>query len=344
MVLSTHDYVGGIEYKNEVLEAIYHAEGRVYFENGTPRYEYTITDHLGNTRLTFSDKDGDGVIDQSDDPVTNEVLQENHYYPFGMAMDGQWIGDPGRENKYRYNGKELEEDFGLNWYAYGARYYDPAIGRFTGVDPIADQFAWVSTYNYAENEPIAHIDLHGLQKYKPKMQPIESPRDLLSTKMLNNLWEGTKTATREFFSKDVGTAFKTTGSRLEYGGIAAGMAGQAEISVPVVAIGKTLDIAGTGIILVDELIENSTISGETAVELGTAAALEILPEPLEQGIDNLGLDEVATGVLKSQRDGGVKALEETFKSTVKSMISETNESSDKNRVQTAENCNDECNK
>jgi len=45
MVLSTHDYVGGIEYKNGVLEAVYHSEGRVYFENGTARYEYTITDH-----------------------------------------------------------------------------------------------------------------------------------------------------------------------------------------------------------------------------------------------------------------------------------------------------------
>ena len=65
--------------------------------------------------------------------------------------------------RYRYNGKELNEDIGL--YAYGFRYYDPAIGRFTGVDPIADQFPHVSTYNYAENSPIANIDLHGLQRY-----------------------------------------------------------------------------------------------------------------------------------------------------------------------------------
>lgn len=53
-------------------------------------------------------------------------------------------------------------------YEYGARWYDPAIGRFIGVDPIADQFAWVSVYNYAENEPVRHIDLHGLQKYDPQ--------------------------------------------------------------------------------------------------------------------------------------------------------------------------------
>lgn len=63
-----------------------------------------------------------------------------------------------------YNGKELNEEFGLVWLDFGHRWYDPALGRFPSVDPIADQFAWVSPFNYAENEPIANIDLHGLQK------------------------------------------------------------------------------------------------------------------------------------------------------------------------------------
>jgi RHS repeat-associated protein len=75
---------------------------------------------------------------------------------------------------YRYNGKELSPETGL--YAYGFRYYDPTIGRFTGVDPISDQFPHVSTYNYAENEPIAHIDLHGLQKVKPDPTSTNSSR------------------------------------------------------------------------------------------------------------------------------------------------------------------------
>jgi hypothetical protein len=44
--------------------------------------------------------------------------------------------------------------------------YDPAIARFTGVDPIADQFAFVSPYNYAENRPVNAIDLHGLQAFE----------------------------------------------------------------------------------------------------------------------------------------------------------------------------------
>jgi len=52
---------------------------------------------------------------------------------------------------------------GTGLYAYGFRYYDLASARFTGVDPIADQFAFVSGFNYAENSPTRHIDLYGLQ-------------------------------------------------------------------------------------------------------------------------------------------------------------------------------------
>ena len=163
--ITRQDYVGGIEYRNGELEAVYHEEGRVYFEGDSLRYEYTLRDHLGNTRVTFTDKDGDGEIEVTTNPETSEILQENHYYPFGMQMDGAWVANEGRENRYTYNSKEFNGDFGLDWLDYGARWYDAGIGRFTGVDPISDRFPHVSTYNYAENEPIANIDLWGLQKF-----------------------------------------------------------------------------------------------------------------------------------------------------------------------------------
>lgn len=81
-----------------------------------------------------------------------------------MQMEG--LGTiAGSGNKYRFNGKEITEDFGLNWYDYGARWYDATLGRFPSVDPKAAQFSFVSVFNYAENQPISNIDLWGLQKY-----------------------------------------------------------------------------------------------------------------------------------------------------------------------------------
>ncbi len=152
--------------------------------------------HLGNIRLTFTDKNNNGVVDVNN-TAGNEILQENNYYPFGMDLSGPWMNDAALDNGYKYNGKELHTDFGLGWYAYGARWYDAQVGRFTGVDPIIEQFPWVNSYNYAENEPVANIDLHGLQKYKPKMLSIEKPSDLASSKMAVNLYEGVKTVGTE---------------------------------------------------------------------------------------------------------------------------------------------------
>lgn len=111
--------------------------------------------------MFFEDKNNDGLIlEDPTNPQGNEVLQRELYYPFGLQFRGTAPLTPGVKQQYLYNGKELD-DTGL--YAYGFRYYDPATGRFTGVDPIADQFASLSGFNYASNDPISKIDLHGLQ-------------------------------------------------------------------------------------------------------------------------------------------------------------------------------------
>lgn len=62
---------------------------------------------------------------------------------------------------YRYNGKELDEATG--WYDYGARYYDPEVARWTGVDPLADQYASISPYAYVANNPTLFIDPDGMK-------------------------------------------------------------------------------------------------------------------------------------------------------------------------------------
>ena len=159
-------YAGGIEYNvvngNYELEAVYNEEGRVIetsLGSGDFKYEFSLKDHLGNSRVTFSDLNGDGVITAS-----NEIIQENHFYPFGMNMegDGSWYNQTGPTNHYQYNGKELNDDFGLNWLDYGARWYDPSIARWSAVDPLAEEFSSWSPYNYVFSNPVFFVDPDGM--------------------------------------------------------------------------------------------------------------------------------------------------------------------------------------
>jgi RHS repeat-associated protein len=66
-----------------------------------------------------------------------------------------------KTNRYLYNGKELLDDLNLNFYDYGARMYDPVIGRWSVVDPLGDLFYSWSPYNYTLNNPIKNIDPDG---------------------------------------------------------------------------------------------------------------------------------------------------------------------------------------
>ncbi|MDR1706665.1 MAG: hypothetical protein LBR46_01510 [Prevotella sp.] len=59
-------------------------------------------------------------------------------YPFGTAFADKY--DNGTNQPYKYNSKELDQMHGLNMYDYSARYYESAIGRFTTIDPHAENY------------------------------------------------------------------------------------------------------------------------------------------------------------------------------------------------------------
>ena len=131
-------------YENGTLKRILIDGG--YWEDGT--YNYYLTDHQGNNRLTaylvpfsmvpiFPGPDSGAYT-----VFVCGVMEQNHYYPFGMMFADKST----HLQPYKYNGKELDMMNGLNQYDYSARYYDPAIARFTTVDPMAEKYYSVSPY------------------------------------------------------------------------------------------------------------------------------------------------------------------------------------------------------
>jgi RHS repeat-associated protein len=158
------DYVGGLEYRTTgtgalTLEAIYHTEGRITPVGANWQYEYSIRDHLGNTRLTFADLNNNGVVDVTGNNTTTEILNEYHYYPFGMNMAYDWTNNVAIDNKYQYNGMEMNDDFGLNLNLTVFRSYDPALARWHQFDP-KNPFE-MSPYCGMANNPILYSDMLG---------------------------------------------------------------------------------------------------------------------------------------------------------------------------------------
>ncbi|WP_321333073.1 RHS repeat-associated core domain-containing protein [uncultured Bacteroides sp.] len=134
------DYVGNVIYEGGALKRILVDGG--YIEGGA--YYFYLTDHLGNNRVVANASGG--------------IVQTNHYYPFGMSF-AEGVTTSGQP--YKYNGKELDTERGLNLYDYSARLMDPALGRFSTVDPSAEKYYGISPYVYVGNNPLRLIDPDG---------------------------------------------------------------------------------------------------------------------------------------------------------------------------------------
>lgn len=184
-VITTTDYLSGFQYMKKtasepvVLQFFPHAEGYVNATqntligggtNYTFNYVYNYTDHLGNIRLSYSL-----------DPSTNvlKIIEENHYYPFGLKHTGynsdqmMYVKEASvlkikpkpplfkTSYNYKFSGKELQDELGLNAYDYGARMYMPDIVRTPIQDPLAEKFYSFSPYSFLNNNPLRFVDPDG---------------------------------------------------------------------------------------------------------------------------------------------------------------------------------------
>jgi len=148
--MTTTDYSGPFVYTGHHPDHILTSEGRLKWDDHDNMFypEYFIKDHLGNVRVVLT----------TNPNFTNPTIQVTDYYPFGLEFQDVSISD----NRNLYNSKELQTDAKLWWYDYGARFYDPVIGRWNVVDPLAEKYVDWSPYNYVGSNPIKRIDPDGM--------------------------------------------------------------------------------------------------------------------------------------------------------------------------------------
>lgn len=169
-------YLEAFQYVKNVLTFFPHPEGYVSKTSSNYNYAFNYTDHLGNVRLTYSDIDKDGILETEEEVIDcpgggpncityfrSCILKENNYYPFGLQHEG-YNQDQGQQvdYKYRYNGQEWQDELGLNMTAMDYRQYDNMLGRFNGIDALAELMPNLTPYHFGFSNPIHWGDPSGL--------------------------------------------------------------------------------------------------------------------------------------------------------------------------------------
>ena len=177
--LSRTEYRGNLVCADDSLKYILFDGGLIAMDGASPEYLFFLRDHLGSTR----------VVARSN----GKAVQVNHYYPYGMAYasgrmsgnaeahpvtgeggnvidgdleiggetGGMELARPGASQPYRFLGNELYTSNSLGLYDFSARMYDPALGRFLSVDPMAEGYRHLSPYAYCAGNPAVYVDKDG---------------------------------------------------------------------------------------------------------------------------------------------------------------------------------------
>ena len=145
----TTEYCGNHIYDNGTLVRTLFDGGYITYSGTTPQYHYFITDHQGNIRLVANE--------------SGTAEQVTHYYSYGLPFAD---GKNATLQPYKYNGKELDTEDGLNLYDYGARHYDAALCRWNAMDALAEKNYNQSPYSYCVGNPILFVDPCGKDTFR----------------------------------------------------------------------------------------------------------------------------------------------------------------------------------
>ena len=137
-------YCGNYIYSGPALSQILIDGGYITLDSsGNPSYHFYVQDHQGNNRLVLSASGG--------------VEEVNSYYPYGGLMSMSTAST----QRFKYNGKELNQHSYMMWYDYGARQSAPLLGRFTSMDQLCESYYPFSPYAYCVGNPVRFVDPDG---------------------------------------------------------------------------------------------------------------------------------------------------------------------------------------
>src|SRR5688572_12208713 len=120
---------------------------------------YELTNHLGNVQVVVTDKKFERDWDDDDtiDVYAPSLTVAYDYYPFGMLMPGRYVRDTSKLGwRHKFNGMEADDELKGpgNSLDFGARMYSGRLGRFLSIDPMTEKYPSLSSYHYANNNPI----------------------------------------------------------------------------------------------------------------------------------------------------------------------------------------------
>jgi len=146
-VVQVREYLGGIEYFESKLEAIYFVDGRIFYDDTSNERNFYLADYQGNSRVLIR---GIGGV--------AETIEDYTYYPYG-ALHGQ---QSDYKQEYMFGGKELQAELNLDWSDFSTRCFDNWSAKWQGIDIMSEFTSQASPYGYTLGNPVRFSDPTGM--------------------------------------------------------------------------------------------------------------------------------------------------------------------------------------